>query len=229
MVSQESGIVELSTLPPQARQLRVRLVEQGEEKFFGQDFVEVVQGSLATAGARVVLDDSYDLLMHFEPSFSVVEKTGDFYRVDCQVKYRLTSADGKLLFSSGIRNYPSPKRQLSLAAAKMQFRDLAARDAAQWAGEQLVCRGDALAKLGNEILGVGLVQFQYPRALDFDSQRHARKTVEYGQMLVQFPGIVSVHLHSEDAGSRCCVFRVVYTRGAFPNGLVNTIAANMKL
>ena len=221
-VTTENGIVELSELPEKARLFRLRVQSVGPEQAFGGDFAQVVGGALAGSGATVVLNGEVDFVLQFEPSFKEVAVTGEFYRLDCQVKYSLKDAAGTRLFASAIMNYPSPGRKLGREAAKAQFRDIVAKDAAKWAATQLT-------SLGNDTLKIGLVQFLYPRPWGVDVNANAKKVNELGCSLQAVPGIVSSQLFKDDHFKRRCVFRVVYERAAFTNGLANVIAAKIKM
>ncbi len=219
-VTQENGFVELAELPEKARYFALRIVNTGTETAFGEDFAQVVGGALAGAGAVVVLDGPYDLLMQFEPSFTEVAVTGEFVRMDCQVKFFLKDAVGQRLFSSVIMNYPSPGRKLGREAAKAQFRDIAAKDAAKWAAKQV-------SALADGTFAIRLVKFDYPIQWPFETKE--QRVQELCRRIASLPGILSCQLYSDEPTGRSCIFRIVYEKAAFNAGLANGIAAKIKL
>lgn len=198
--------------------LRITLCSEGisaEEKKLSSAIAQLTSGAISANDARVMTSGSVDLRLAVRPKLAVIDQTGDYFRMNCDVEIELNSANTNQVF--GVKTIKLVGvRKLGKNNAVAQFDSPASKATAEW------CRSE-LKRIADKELGVAMLTMQLPRTGDGKPEVSYIKSI--GDNLGRLPNLVSYEFMGQDMQKGVCTYRVVYFKSAYPNGIANEVSA----
>jgi len=200
--------------------LRVTFNWPEGEKIFCTKLAERLAGKAVLDKAEIVLDSPGDVVITLMPEFELVDKSGEYYRINCNQITVTISSKGKVYAMTTVE----PKalaRKLGEQNAKNQYLTSVADAIMPFLKKEL-------EKISSEHIAVSVVDFTLANVQKNPEPRYvAARVDELTKILKSTPGIISFTNVRQDVSKATCSFRVVYLREQFPQGISNAI--NLKL
>lgn len=207
--------------------LRVSIVADSaepDEKAFGGDIALHLKGALATEGVKIVTGDKFDIRIIINPKLTVVDKDGDYIRMNCEVAVEMKSTAGKRIYGAKKIEIPSTQRVLGKQIAISKLGTAAADETAEWCGKEL-------KRIANAEIGVILLSIQLSPPLKGkkrDSADDANSLKEIDDKLAKMQHLLGYEFVGFDQQTGACQYRVAYFISDYPNGISNEVSALLK-
>lgn len=200
--------------------LRADFKWNNSEANFSCKLAERLADQIVIQNADLTLNGKCDVTIIIMPEFELKDKTGNYYRINCnQIKVSLVMAQ-KTGAIKVIELKPMP-RKLGIEQAKNQYLDPAVKKLVPFLRKELT-------RLSNEEVAVGIVNFALANIQEQPSSEKVAKEVErIADIMKNMNGIINYTVIRQDVNKAQCTYRVVYLREKFPQGLRN--ALNLKL
>lgn len=203
--------------------LRLSLLPQGitaEEKGLAGAISTQTAGAVGATDAKVMGAGNTDVRLAIRPKLIEVDRTGDYYRLNCDVNLELCAVNSDRVFGTK-RIKLVGVRKLGKENAVAQFDEPAAASAAEW------CRAE-LKRIADNELGVALLVLQLPTPPAGKLRQPDRDALNIkliGDSLGKLPNLVSYEFVGQDTQKGVCTYRVVYFKSAYPSGIANAVSA----
>lgn len=200
--------------------LRVAFRWNAAEKSFCKKLAERLAGKVVLDKADILLNAEGDVLISLEPEFELLDKSGNYYRINCnQIAVKLYSAQ-KIYAVNDIELAPLP-RKLGIHKAKEQYLTPAVNALEPFIRKEL-------DKISGEQIAVSIVDFSLANVQEQpDSEYIAVQVNRISNILRSTGGIIKFTNIRQDVSKAKCSFRVVYMKDRFPQGITNVL--NLKL
>ena len=194
-----------------------------DETALATDIVQRIQGSLGSNDAKIVTNGKFDVRLAIRPKLKIVDRDGDYFRMNCTVDVEMTSANGKTIYGTTRIESAAPRRVLGKDAAIAGLAELAATPTADW------CRKE-LNRIVDTEIGVSLLTIQMPAVEEGktrDAMKDAANIKTIGDEIAKLPNLVSCELADQDLKTGTCKYRVVYFISKYPNGIANEVSVRL--
>ena len=191
-----------------------------EEMGLARNIAQQTAGALSSEDAIVVTGGKCDIRLVVRPKLTLVDRDGDYYRMNCSVVIEMKSAASNRIFGSKTIKIVSPRRILGKDAAVAKFEEPAAKEASEW------CRKE-LHRLANTEIGSAVLTLQLRTVKNKkrDPKRDAAEIKAISDELAKLPNLVTYELVGQDNENGTCQYRVVYFISAYPGGIANAVSA----
>ena len=178
---------------------------------------KAIEGELASK--RFAMDAKEpDILVEFGVDITPFDKSGNYYRFNGKGDVKaVRSRDGRLLGQRVVS--VSGERKLGLSESLSGLSEKMGAEMAKWAV-------DACLPLQTELGANDITVHRRLPSLAMNDPKYVAKFVERVNAM---KGIVSCRMVQQDYDSRTVVFRVVYYRDLFPEGLLNRLSLDKEL
>ncbi|MBQ9775750.1 MAG: hypothetical protein IJW17_06900 [Lentisphaeria bacterium] len=200
--------------------LRVVFNWTDAEKSFCTKLAERLAGKVVLDEAEIVRNSQGDVVITLQPEFELVDKTGEYYRINCnQIAVSIASKQ-KVHAVTTVEPKALP-RKLGAQNAKNQYLTLAVEQIAPFLKKEL-------EKLSKEQVAVSVVDFALKNVQEQpESQYVAAQINKITRILSSTSGVINFTNIRQDVSKAACSFRVVYLKEQFPQGISNVL--NLKL
>ena len=203
--------------------LRLTLKPEGsskEEMGLAKNIAQQTAGELSGDDAKIVTSGKCDIRLVVRPKLTLVDRDGDYYRMNCSVVIEMKSAASNRIFGSKTIKIVSPRRVLGKEAAVAKFEEPAAKAVSEW------CRKE-LHRLANTEIGSAVltIQLRTVKGKKRDPKRDAAEIKAISDELAKLPNLVTYELVGQDNENGTCQYRVVYFISAYPGGIANAVSA----
>ena len=191
-----------------------------DEMGLARNIAQQTAGALSSEDAIVVTGGKCDIRLVVRPKLTLVDRDGDYYRMNCSVVIEMKSAASNRIFGSKTIKIVSPRRVLGKEAAVAKFEEPAAKAASEW------CRKE-LHRLANTDIGSAVltIQLRTVKGKKRDLKRDAAEIKTISDELAKLPNLVTYELVGQDNENGTCQYRVVYFISAYPGGIANAVSA----
>lgn len=212
-------------LSHQEDRLRLKLEASGSSDQEQQLAVQVARKVSQNIGesAKVVNAGNYDVNLTITPTLSLLDQSGEYYRMKCDIRVTLKPQSSSRVYSAHSLSFPS-ERKLGKSEVIKQFSVPAGMEISTWCKKEL-------AKVSDEEIGVAMLTIQLPK---YFWQRKRRpdndmaNTKEVGDKLAAMPSLMDYEFIAIDETQGTCVYRVVYFKSAYPNGFANEASVYLR-
>ena len=207
--------------------LRLSLIPDGgseDERKLAGEIVQLTRNAVSSGDARIIDGGDSDVRLTIRPKLKTVDQDLDYYRMNCDLVVELKSVNSGRVFGSNTFKLISQRRVLGKDAAVSQFEEPAANETSEW------CRAE-LKRIAADELGVTVLTIQLPSAPKGETRRQDKDSSminTLGDNLRKLPDVVSCRLVGQDAENGTCMFRTVYFKSSYPNGIMNEVSARIK-
>ena len=191
-----------------------------EEMGLARNIAQQTAGALSSEDAIVVTSGKCDIRLIVRPKLTLVDRDGDYYRMNCSLVIEMKSAASNRIFGSKTIKIVSPRRVLGKDAAVAKFEEPAAKEASEW------CRKE-LHRLANTEIGSAVLTLQLRTVKNKkrDPKRDAAEIKAISDELAKLPNVVTYELVGQDNENGTCQYRIVYFISAYPGGIANAVSA----
>lgn len=200
--------------------LRVMIFDNKKEFSFCKKLANTLASSVITDNSEIISSTPYDVAIFLDPEFELIDKDGEYYRINCEQLTVTIRSARKVYAVKVIEPKPLP-RKLSIDKAKDQYIKSAAAEISPFLTAEL-------EKIANYEIGVSEVGFNLQNVSEkADSADISENVEKISRILRSTPGIVNYTLLNQDINKAHCTFRIVYLKDDFRQGLTNVL--NVKL
>lgn len=200
--------------------MRVFFVSSSAEKIFSSKLAGILSERVVLDKAQLCLNSAGDIMISLLPEFELIDKSGEYYRVNCRQISVVIASRQKVLARKIVMPEALP-RKLGVQNAKNQY-------LASAAGEIVPFLKKELERISREEVAVGIVDFALANIQEQPEPRKiAQQVNKIVHILSTLPGVINFTNIKQDVPKAACSFRVVYLRDQFPQGLTNVL--NLKL
>ena len=200
--------------------LRVCFNWNAAETTFNSNLAARLAEKVVLSKADLILNGKGDIVITLQPQFELLDKSGEYYRINCtQVTASIASAQ-KVYAMTTIEPKELP-RKLGAQKAKNQYLNPVANTLAPFLKKEL-------EKLCNEQVAVSVIDFALANVQEQPEPQYVAAQVnKISQILSSMSGIINFTNIRQDVSKASCSFRVVYLKEQFPQGIANVV--NLKL
>lgn len=200
--------------------LRVSFYPSPAEKSFCIKLAKRLADSVVLDKADIVLSSGGDVVISLKPEFELIDKTGNYYRVNCNEFTASIFSKQKIYAMTTIEPAPLP-RKLGADKAKNQYMKPIADAIVPFLKKEL-------DKISNGQIAVSIVDFSLKNIQENPEPQYVAAQVNrIAQVLSSMSGVINYTNIRQDVSKAACSFRIVYLKEQFPQGITNVL--NLKL
>ena len=190
-----------------------------EEKQLADEIVQLVKPGLTSIVAIETGSDGVrrNVQLEIRPKLRFLDRTGDYYLVDCSVDLELRLMNR--IFGAETIKLPAAKRIPGKDEAILQFGKPAAQAIVKWSRMQIkrICETE---------IGISDLEISFP-PIQNDAKASVLINV-MGKRIRKLNNLIDCQLIRQNGRRGNCLYRVVYFRRAYPDGIVNAVGEQLK-
>ena len=202
-------------LSDQRDMLRVRLASSANdpgEKMFAARLNSGITGATGLDEVKIVSGKNTDLIMQIQPRLILIDKAGEYYRLNGEVSVSIKDSALRRTFNSKIFSVTGT-RTLGKEAAIRKLSNAVQREVTSWFRK-------TVNHISEKELDAAILKIKLPGNVR-NVKRDNSNIHIISNYLAKLGGVVSYGYRGMDTGSGTCEFRILYFRDKYPGGIAN--------
>lgn len=200
--------------------LRIVFAAHGNENVFTAKLARRLAGKVVVSKADIINSGVCDMVINITPEFEVIDKTREYYRVNCK-QIDVSISTGRKIYAAMTCEVENLPRKLGLQNAKDQYLPQAVNAIAPFLGKEL-------ERISNEQVAVSEVNLTLANLQTKPEPRYVSEQVNRAaEILSAMSGVLNFTNVRQDVNKATCTFRIVYLKEQFPQGIANVLNAKL--
>ena len=196
--------------------LRVAFNTPSNENNFTTKLARRLVEKVVVSKADIVLQEPCDMLISIDPEFEIIDKSREYYRVNCKQIY-VTIRTARKVFAAKNCEVENLPRKLGLQNAKEQYLPQAVNEIAPFLGKEL-------ERISNSHVAVSEINLTLANLQSRPEPGYVSAQVNrVAEILGGMSGVLNFTNVRQDVNKATCTFRVVYLKEQFPQGFANVL------